>query len=252
MLRNKRNRRDTGTATDQTAPTQEEEGIERDKLKSHMARRGTLEADLFFEIKKSRSLAWKVAAGGFFCGIVGLGLAGFTLHRYAQPIASQLLTLDSDTGIVEPTQLVTSQKSYGEAVDAGYVARYIQVRESYNYYQQQTLYDTTMLMSSRTVAQPYAAQFGGQNSLDKRWGDSKVVRVEINSVIANPQTGQATVRYTTQRQDRGQRLPDPEQHWIATLSYEYPNRTMDVDDRYKNPLGFLVTSFDKHAENTGR
>lgn len=252
MLRNKRNRRDTDSPPDQAAPSEEEQGIERGKLKSHMARRGTLEADLFFEIKKSRSLAWKVAAAGFLCGAVGLGITSFTLYRYAQPIASQLLVLNKETGIAQPTEIGTSTKSHGEVVDAGYVARYIQVRESYNYYQQQTLYDTTMLMSSRTVAQPYAAQFGGQNSLDKRWGDSKVVRVEINSVIANPQTGQATVRYTTQMQDRGQRLPDPEQHWIATLSYEYPKRTMDVDDRYKNPLGFLVTSFDKHAENTGR
>lgn len=233
-------------------PSSSDERVTREELPNQLAKAGTLEADLTFEINKSRRLAWSVAKVATFAMFVALGITGFVIYRYSQPIAAQLLVLNPETGVAEPTQLVTSQQTYGEAVDSGNIARFIINHESYNYYQQQSLFDTTMLMSSRTVAGPYASQFGGQNGIDKQWGDTRVVRVDINSIITNTETGQATVRYTTQVHDRGQMAPEPKQHWIATLSYSYPNRTMTVEDRYINPLGFLVTSFDKHRETTGR
>lgn len=237
---------------DRVEPNTADDRVTRDELPNQMARAGTLEADLLYEHNKSRAQAWNVAKLATLGMAVCLGITGFTIYRYSQPVASQLLTLDPDTGVVQPTKLLTSQESYGEVVDSGNIARFIISRESYNYYQQQSLFDTTMLMSSRTVAAPYASQFGGQNGIDKKWGDSRVVRVEINSIITNTDTGQATVRYTTQLHDRGQMAPAPKEHWIATLSYSYPNRTMSVEDRYINPLGFLVTSFDKHRESIGR
>lgn len=248
MLGKKKVDRDEGTQEGQLTPATQK--VTKERWQAFLNERGTLEAELLDEMNTSRRNAWTVAKGAFVGMLIGLGIAGFVIYRYSQPIPAQMLTRNPETGMYEPTTLKESSVSYGEATDSGFVARYIINRMSYNYYSQQTFYDTTVLMSSRKVAAPYKEKWGGQDGLDKRWGDSRFVKVEVNSVILDGD-GRATVRYTTQTHIRGQRQAEPKQHWIATLSYEYPNRVMDVEERYLNPLGFTVTSFDKHRENAG-
>lgn len=222
--------------------------VRRDRWKQFMDNNGTLESELLYEMSESRSLAWSVAkVAAAFTVIAWIGV-GFVLYRYSQPIPAQLMTMNPETGMYQVTELKESQVSYGEATDSGYIAEYIINRMSYNYYQQQTFFDETVLASSNNVASPYIAQFGGENGKDVRWGDRRFTDVEVISVTPLGE-GRATVRYSTQTRFRNKQFPEPREYWTATLSYEYPNRVMTVEERLMNPLGFMVTAFSNHEEN---
>lgn len=225
-----------------------DDSVEKKDVKSAMARAGSLEDRVIADQISSRKRAWRVT--GFMGAMlfISIGVTGLTIYRYSQPIPAQMLKVDRQTGFAEPIRLTGTEKSYGEEIDKGNIAQYVRARESYNYYQQQLNYDITRLMSSRNVFNPYADQYTGEDRITKQWGDSVVIRVSISSIILHGNT--AEVRYVTQKQKQDSSTPEPEQRHIAKISFKYPkNRVMSGSERYKNPLGFLVTSWDSQIES---
>lgn len=225
--------------------------LTKEQLSDELAKAGTLEANMLREVLDSRRNARRLAVFTSVLAAAGIAVAGLTIYRYAQPIPAQLLTIDPQTNIVEPTRIAESAVSYGEAIDKGNLARYVRARESYDYFQQQLNYDITRLMSSNTAFSPFRERYAGDDGLAEQWGDTRVIRVEITSIMLHD-GGTAVVRYKTQLQQRDRSLPDPAKNHIATLSYAYPDRVMQADERYLNPLGFLVTSWESQIEAVGR
>lgn len=227
--------------------------VEKNELKQYMQERNTLEAHLLSEVYKSRGRAWKAAGGMLLITIFSLALVGVVVHRYSQPIPAHLLTINEDTGEPRSVSLVQEQKSYGEALDEYWVGRYVQHRETYNYYAQQEHYDAVMLMSSRNIGSEYARQFGGEEGKDVRWGDRRVVTVNVTSVMLNEENpGTATVRFQTQTNERSRSRPNPPEYWIAQINFHYPSSLMTSDQRQLNPLGFHVLAYDVQPERLGR
>lgn len=227
--------------------------VGKDDLKQYMSERNTLEAHLLSEVYRSRGRAWKVAGGMTLITLFSLGAVGLVSYRYSQPVPAHMLTINEDTGEVRSVSLMKEEKSYGEALDEYWVSRYVQHRESYNYYAQQEHFDAVMLMSSRTVGNEYASQFGGEEGKDSRWGDRRVVNVEVTSVLLNEDNpGTATVRFRTQTIERSKSRPNPPEYWIAQIAFHYPSNLMTSEQRQLNPLGFHVRSYDVQPERLGQ
>lgn len=234
-------------------PEKKQEKIQKDDWKQYLSERDTLEAEMINQAYKSRNRAWSTARlmGGI--AICCLVVMAFLIYRYSQPLPPNLVTLNEDTGEVSTVSLMREEISYGTALDRYWLTRYVVAQEAYSYFNQQEHYDTVLLMSSRQVGSEYASQFGGDSGRDVRWGDNRVIRVNVSSVMPNENNpGTATVRFSTQLRDRSRSQPDPPEYWIAQINYHYPNSMMTAKQRETNPLGFRVRSYDVQPEMLGQ
>jgi len=224
--------------------------VTKDAMDEYRQSRRGLEVDVLDEILSSRQRAWQVTVGAFGTTLVALALAGFVIYRYSQPVPEHLLVLDKDTGAVQEVSLVKTEKSYGEVIDAYWVAQFVIHFESYDFYSVQADYDAMGLLAASPVAEQYQNRYhwGQTDSVDKRIGDSETTRVHITSVILDREHGIATVRFTTTKQVRQRPLAEAAQYWIATVAYKYEPSLMTARQRYINPLGFRVLSYRVNAE----
>lgn len=220
------------------------QAITRERINEYEKERRGLEVDLLDEVLKSRKVAWVLASGLCVLAVVSLGLAGFVVHRYSQPIPEHILTLNKDTGVVQQVSLLPNQKSsYSQVVDTYWVSQFVRHYEAYDFYSAQADYDAVGLMASQRVADPYKKQFAGPHGKDKRLGDSLTTRVHVSSVILDNKAGTATVRFSTQNKHRDRPLAQPKKEWIAILAYKYENFPETAKQRFINPLGFRVLSY---------
>jgi len=208
-----------------------------------------LEANYIADVKKSEARAWKAAGILGAVSLFSLALAGFTIHRYAEPIPEHILTINKDSGEAQVITLLPKKSDYGEVTDTYWVSQYVIHHESYDYYSGEADYLAVGLMSTNTVASDYQKRYIGKDALDKKWGDNINISIHIQSVILDRQHQTATVRYTKVRRNRQIEKPDPPTYWIATMGYEFANFPMTASQRFVNPLGFRVTSFRTLEEN---
>lgn len=208
-----------------------------------------LEANYLFDTKASEKRAWMVAAGSAFLSLCSIGGLLFVIHRYAEPIPEHILTINKETGEAQEVTLLPKQADYDEIIDTYWVSQYVVHHESYDYYSGEADYMAVGLMSTNTVAGDYQKRYTGKDALDKKWGDSVNLSVQVKSVILDREHQTATVRYTTIKRNRQVEKPEPPHYWIATMGYEFSNFAMTASERYINPLGFRVTSFRTVEEN---
>lgn len=233
-------------------PKKAKRGVTRDQIREFQKERRGLETDLLDEVLKSRKVAWVLASASVVVAVAAFGLAGFTIHKYAQPIPAHILTLDESTGTVEQVALLPDEKrSYGEVVDTYWISQFVRHYESYDFYSIQADYDAVGLMASADVAEPYQSEFAGSKGKDKKLGDSRATRVRISSVILDRDAGTATVRFSTQEKYRDRPMPEARKEWIAIIGYEYRNVPLTASQRFINPLGFRVLSYRVQPVATG-
>lgn len=224
-------------------------GLTKEAIKEFNESRKGLEVDIMNEVLSSRRTAWRVAASAGVVAMVCLGIAGFVIHRYSQPIPPYMLTINKDTGEVSQIKMTHDQASYGDEIDKFWLTQYIIHRESYDFYSVQVDYTAVGLMSTPSVAESYLGKFKGRRGLDKVLGDSETTKTIINSVILDKAHGVATIRYTTIRRVRNNPTDDVQKHWIAIMGYEYQSLSMNANQRYVNPLGFRVNSYRVNPES---
>lgn len=225
--------------------------ITAENIKKYQEERQGLEVDLLDEVLKSRSIAWKVA-GGFFVLALAASLAtGIVVHRYSQPLPTNLMVAQTDGQYTRLT-LMPERASLDAELDMYWASQYVVHYETYDYYNAQVHYDAIGLMSDPSVADAWRkANYSGESALDKVYGDSQMKRVTINSRTVNTKAGIATIRYSTQIKYKNRPLPDPPKHFIATVAYNYNKQLMTAAQRDINPTGFQVMSIDIHEESLG-
>ncbi|WP_045757467.1 type IV secretion system protein (plasmid) [Xanthomonas albilineans] len=230
-----------------TSPT----AVTRDTIDQYRQERRGLEVDILDEILLSRKRAWMVAAGFGVLSVAAIGLTMFIVDRYSQPLPQHILAWDRQTGAVEQLSLTKDTKSYDEITDSYWISQFVQHYESYDFNIAQLDYDAVGLMASPEVAEQYVARYkwGTTDAIDKRVGDSENTRVHINSVILDPASGTATVRFTTTRKVRQRPTSEPPQYWIAIIGYKYEKSLMTASQRNLNPLGLRITSYRVNSES---
>jgi len=208
------------------------------------------EREVFLE--RSERRAWYVAGGAMLVALISV--VGALMLAHKPRMLPYIFSVDQAAGNIEFIEAVNNSntRNYQDLVDKHFAAKYVVARESYLWKLLQTNYDSVLTMSSDEVAQSYSAQFDGDDSLDKRMGKMRELKVSVISVvIAEDKFGRkAVVRYQLEerRIDSGIRMTEPQQ-FVSTFAFEYkPSMRGKEKDLIENPLGFKVTAYRRDAE----
>ncbi len=199
------------------------------------------------DLERSNRRAWIVAIIAAVVALLeALALVFLIPLKTVEPYT---LLVDRQTGNVEAlAPLDTQVIAPDAALTRSFLVQYVIARESFTAGNVQSDYRKVALWSERQVAERYQAQMDATNPRSplSYLPGGAVIATEIKSV-SNLAEGQAMIRFATTQTDRGAR-PQPAQHWVAIVNYEFTAAEMSEADRYINPVGFQVTSYRRDAE----
>lgn len=205
----------------------------------------TWDQEIYANIQISRNRAWLVS---FFCmGVTFLSLLTLVLLLPLKTFAPYVVTVNKNTGYVEVTKgLYKSKITADDAVTESNLVRYVSARECYNPSTLRQSYGFVALMSSGTALDTYRQLWDGKNpdNPSVRLGTEANIDVRIESVsFLNSQT--AEVHFQKVLKQNGQTRTSG---WDAIIDFRYVNAPMKMEDRFRNPLGFQVTSYSINPE----
>lgn len=199
------------------------------------------------DIERSSRRAWMVAIIAALIALLeAIALVFLVPLKTVEPYT---LLVDRQTGNVEALgPLDAQQVTPDAALERSFLVQYVIARESFTIDGLQDDYRKVSLWSDSSATRQYAARMEASNPLSPLayLPQRSVIRTEVKSV-SNLSEGRAMVRFTTTQQDSGAE-PQPSQHWVAIIGYEFTAAAMSEEDRYINPLGFQVTSYRRDAE----
>lgn len=219
-------------------------------------------AQLFEEVLFQKDLMLKKIYGvGAITGAAFglLSLLALIVMLPLKRVDTRIFTVDNQTGRTEEIVSVKGgELSENKSLARFFVKKYIEWRESYNYFRLQQDYDTVMLYSNDAVANEYNQLFKGTNRpQDIYHKGEQTAKIDVLSKIisdsSNPSDPDklAMLRFKKTIRDvtsGSQRV----EYWNARLTFRItPSnkaKGADVDD---NPLGFVVTSYQAEKENRG-
>jgi type IV secretion system protein VirB8 len=201
------------------------------------------ESEKIDEIKKSRALAWKVAAG------IGI-LAGLSIISQIAMVATRkdpepwLIQVDSATGVAAIRKNVKdAQSKYDEVVNKYWLKQYVQTRENYDWFTAAADYNTVLLMSESPVGTEYANAAIAKDSPVETLKDKYKLTAKVTSISFIGDVAQ--VRFTRTKMSASGEISstEPPTNWIATVAFGFSNTKMTDDQRLVNPLDFRVSSY---------
>lgn len=215
------------------------------KLRKYFEDGETWDQELFANMLQSKTRAWLVA---FFCmGITTLSLLTLVLLLPLKTFAPYVVTVDKSTGYVEVTKgLYDANLTPDDAVTESNLVRYISTRESYNPSVLRENYDLVSLMSAGMALKEFQQLWDGKNpdNPSVKMGKQASVDIEIKSVaFLNEKT--AAVRFRRKYRESDQVKTSD---WNAVVDFQYVRKSMKMEDRFQNPLGFQITSYRVNPE----
>lgn len=185
-----------------------------------------------------------------FCSLAAVfAVMELTPHKSVEPFVIQV---DEKSGIVERVDPVTrTEFTSNEAIDRYFVAEYIRARETYIRQVFHYNYDIVRVMSDRYAFGHYLLGVSEKNpespaAILKTDGKRTVTFKSISfikrssDVMKSEKVAQARIILT----DTSRKFPAPiEYHDIVTVTFQYSNLNLNEEERYMNPLGFLVTEY---------
>lgn len=197
--------------------------------------------------RRMRKLAWGVAgAAGALALVLAITVMLMMPLKSVQPY---VVTVDRQTGAVEvATTLKDSKLTQNDAVIQAELANYVRTRETFDASDLATSYRRVQQRSSGTVRSEYVALMAAGNPVSPLRtlspGDTVSVRIKSVSVVGQ---GAALVRYDAERSAAGGRIVDS-RPYVSAISYGFNGRPLRLEDRFDNPLGFVVTRYRRDAE----
>ena len=198
-------------------------------------------------LRGSRRLAWIVASVAALIAVIeALALWQMMPLKTVEPYT---LLVDKNTGYVQALKpLEPGQIAGNTALTQSFLVQYVIARESFDINALQANYRKVALWSEGTARSQYVAgmQASNPDSLLARLPRTTVLETRVKSVT--PMAGNtAMIRFDTVRRDGNGNAQAP-QSWVVVVKYKYSGEPMSIDDRYVNPLGFLVTGYQRSAE----
>ncbi len=198
--------------------------------------------------RRSRRLAWTVAAGAAGLAAVAVGaVAALAPLKTVEPF---VIRVDRATGAVD---VMTGLKgpdhlTYEEAVTKYFLGAYVRAREGWLPQAAEQNFRQVSIMSSPAEQQRWAEAFRPANPQSPQvlWGPQAQSLIDIRAIsFVSPTV--ADVRFhRTLRQGQQETRSD----WIATIAFDYARAPMAEADRLRNPLGFQVSSYRADPEVT--
>jgi type IV secretion system protein VirB8 len=205
------------------------------------------ENDVIRLVKRSRTIAWIVAA--FSAALAGMAMTCLVLLLPLKSFEPYVIEVDKTTGFLEIKQpLADGDLTQNEAITRMNVVRFLKARETYDPTSVRENFDLAQLLSTGDAARDLLGLYGPSNPENPvtRFGRDTRVVLKIKSIqTPNPTT--AIVRFSTQHigQDTG-----PEEHWVSLLHFHYSKAPMPNEWRFENPLGFQVLDYRRDQETT--
>ncbi|EHD22134.1 MULTISPECIES: virB8 family protein [Brenneria] len=200
---------------------------------------------------REKKRAWLMAAVGFF--LAAMAIAAIIILLPLKTTEIELWSVDKQTGRYDfMTRIKERDISTEEALAHSLAAQYVSLREGYNYFSLQRDYDDVQLFNSDGVNKDYLDGFNGDQAPDVVFNKADyVVAIDIISNVHAPAT--APDRLATLRIKRTlRRIADNSVKtdiWNIRLTYRYlPRKQLTDSQREVNPLGFIVTSYQRDKE----
>lgn len=206
------------------------------------------EDDTWRTLRRSRSVAWLVAAG---CGgLATLALICLALLIPLKTFEPYVVTVDRTTGFLEVARaLAPGDLQQDEAITVANIVRYIRARETYDPRLIKDNYDLAQLLSAEQAARDLTELYAPSNlqSPDRVYGRETTIAVTVKSVsFLNQRT--ATVRFETSERT-AQSVAT--RHWVGVVRFRYSGAPMRNEWRFDNPLGFQVIEYRRDQETVG-
>ncbi|MFQ6287428.1 virB8 family protein [Pectobacterium carotovorum] len=214
----------------------------------------TFESVLLEKDEREKKLAWRIAAIGFALAVMAITALIILLPLKNTEI--ELWSVDKQTGRYEYMTRIKEQNiSTEKALAQALAAHYVRLREGYNYFALQRDYDDVQLFNSDSVNRDYLDGFNSNQAPDVIFNKAEyVVSIDIISNVHATATDPdhlATLRIkrTIRRIVDNSVKTDV---WNIRLTYRYlPRKQLTDSQREVNPLGFIVTSYQRDKELRG-
>lgn len=211
----------------------------------------TFESVLLEKDAREKKIAWLMAVAGFILSAMAITAIIILLPLKTTEI--ELWSIDKQTGRYEyMTRIKEKDISTEDALAHSLSAHYVKLREGYNYFSLQRDYDVVQLFNSDNVNKDYLDWFNSDQAPDVIFKKAEYV-VSID-IISNVHTdGTNPDKIATLRIKRSiRRIADNSMKtdaWNIRLTYRYlPHQQLTDSQREVNPLGFIVTSYQRDKE----
>ncbi|HEX8192351.1 MAG TPA: type IV secretion system protein [Allosphingosinicella sp.] len=199
------------------------------------------------ELRKSRKVAWMVAAGA--CAVAMLLALVLVLLVPLKTERVVTLLVDRNTGFVQAIRPLEEQRiSADSALTQSLLVQYVVQRESFDVSTVQSAYRHVTLWSAGNARSEYMAGMQASNPQSPlvRYPRGASVETFVRSVLPESRN-RAAVRFETRLRAPGGQVTSLGA-WVATVEYQFTAEPMRQEDRFTNPLGFQVTRYRKSQE----
>ncbi|WP_413724826.1 virB8 family protein [Sodalis sp. RH16] len=211
----------------------------------------TFETVMLEKDAREKKVAWLMASLGFI--LAAMAITALIILLPLKTTDIELWSVDKQTGRYDYMNRIKARDIASEkALAQAFAARYVKIREGYNYFSLQRDYDEVQLFNSDSVNKDYLDEFNGSQAPDVIFNKADVVvSVDIISNVHAPAT--APDHLATLRIKRTlRRIADNSVKtdiWNIRLTYRYlPRKQLTDSQREVNPLGFIVTSYQRDKE----
>ncbi|SET71033.1 virB8 family protein [Kosakonia radicincitans] len=204
--------------------------------------------------RRARKAGFVVGGAGLVIGI--LAVIAIIVMLPLKQTDVELYTVDNTTGRVEHiTRTSKTSLTAIEAVQKAKVARYIRMREGYNYFALQHDYDTVQIYGTPDVNNQYLAWYAGKEAPDVVYQNAAyIATVDIISSQISDATDPdklATVRFKKTIRKIADNSTRTE-YWDIRMTFHFDmNKEMKDTEREENEFGFTVTSYQRDKEIRG-
>ncbi|EME3610511.1 type IV secretion system protein [Citrobacter freundii] len=212
------------------------------------------ESVLLEKDEREKKMAWRIAAIGF--ALAAKAITALIILLPLKTTEIELWSVDKQTGRFEymtriKEQSISTEKALAQAL----AAHYVRLREGYNYFALQRDYDDVQLFNSDSVNRDYLDGFNSNQAPDIIFNKAEYV-VSIDIISNVHATATAPDHLATLRIKRTiRRIVDNSVKtdvWNIRLTYRYlPRKQLTDSQREVNPLGFIVTSYQRDKELRG-
>lgn len=222
---------------------------DKNDLKAYFAESASWDYDRLIAAKRSKNLAWIVAAVA--SAIATTGVAAVAMLAPLKTVAPYVITVDKATGASEITSSLIvgdQQISYSEAVAKYFLADYVRNREGWIPQARKEFFEGVLAMSSRDEQARWTAFYSKDNpkSPQNILNDLDTVFIAIKSVtFVSKNVAQIRFIKTLQRGSISTDTPA-----IATVTYNTTDTPTTEQQRFKNPLGLEVQTYRADLEVT--
>jgi type IV secretion system protein VirB8 len=219
----------------------------REALDAYYREAGSWAEDRQTALRGSRRTAWIIA--GVACSVALLEAAALIALTPLKTVEPYTLLVDRQTGFVQALKPLDAQKIAPDtALTQSFLVQYAIARESFDASALQANYRKVTLWSEGAARSSYvgAMQASNPDSPLNRLPRSSVIETRVKSVSPVGKNA-AMVRFETVRRDAAGAV-QPANAWVAVIRYRYSGEPLRLEDRFVNPLGFEVTSYQRNAE----